>query len=90
MSKKDVKYTRITLKELVMEARRMGIEVSFTNDMDGKYIIRHTVISSAPNCPSVARDEIYHPETVAMAHWLIKGMMAQARSQLAGYCNADM
>jgi len=87
MSKKSTKkYTRPTLKLLVDQAVSMGVNVKFNLDMDGKYIITHRVISTVPNRPDLtaARDEIYTPDTVAMAHWLVWGMMAQAKSQLLG------
>jgi len=44
------------------------------------------VLATAPGQGqfSVARDELYHPESCAIACWLIKGMMAQAKSILCG------
>lgn len=75
---RKVKYTRITLKSLVSEARSNGIYVSFTTDMDGQYVITHKVITN--NNSLMVREDLYHPDTCAMAHWLIKGMIAQSAS----------
>jgi len=88
---KQVKYTRITLKNLVMEARNLGIEVSFTTDMDGNYVINHKIVSTVPAAGqfSTARDGVYHPESCAMACWMIKGMIAQAKTILCGLNNLN-
>lgn len=84
MNKRDVKYTRLTLKNLVGEAKSLGIEVGFTTDMDGNYIVSHKTLSFVPGRPDLAttKTDIYTPDTVAMAHWLIRGMTAQANNQI--------
>jgi hypothetical protein len=81
---KTVKYTRITLKKLVFDARQLGINVEFTTDMDGYYVITHKATVYAPALPNqtAINDVVYRPDTCAMAHWLITGMMAQARSSI--------
>ena len=77
-------YGRQMLKNLVMEARSIGIEVSFHKDMDENYIIVHKIVSSAPADMSAIRDEEHRPPSAATACWMLKGMIASARSQLCG------
>jgi len=78
------KYGRQVLKNLVMEARSLGVEVSFHKDMDDNYIIVHKIVSAGHNVPSVARDEEHRPPSAATACWMLKGMIASAKSQLCG------
>ncbi len=79
MSKKNVKYTRITLKELCNEARKYAIDVSFAIDMDGKYVVIHKVPTPVVNQPELnaVSENVYRPDTVAMAHWFIMGLIEQ-------------
>jgi hypothetical protein len=86
MSKRDVKYTSRTLTSMIHEAVSLGVQVYYHVDMEGKYIVSHKVVSKVPGRDDLAteRIDIYTPDTVAMAHWLLWGMIAQAKNQLCG------
>jgi hypothetical protein len=81
---KQVKYTRISLKKMVDEARIYGVEVSFAMDMDGKYSVYHTSVSTVPGHPELTakKQDVYRPESCAMAHWFIRGLICSAKSQI--------
>ena len=91
MSKKNVKYTRLTLKKLVHKAHEYGVDIGFTTDMDGKYVIEHTIHCKSGN-PALATIVVdrYKPDTVAMAHWFIYGMIAQFRGHNTAFAHAPI
>jgi hypothetical protein len=83
MTEKHKTYGRPMLKDLIMQARELGIEVSFYKDMDENYVIVHkVVVGSGPN--STVKDEEHRPPHAAAACWMVKGMIAAAKSKICG------